>query len=64
MVILRVLDDPVADFPLIAEECLVIVVRRQVTVNHLRMIAHSYLEAGQKRISYIKFREIHLLLNQ
>lgn len=44
MVVLRVLDDLVADLSLVAEECLVIVIRRQVAIYHLSVIAHSYLK--------------------
>lgn len=43
VIVLRVLDDVVADRFLVREERLVVVVRGQVTVHHLRVVSHAHL---------------------
>ena len=44
VIVLRVLDDTVRCLLLLGEEALVVVVGRQVAVNHLRVVTHSYLQ--------------------
>lgn len=44
VIVLRVLDDVVADRLLVTEERLVVVVRGQVAVYHLRVISHADLK--------------------
>lgn len=46
VIVLRVLDDVVADGFLVAEERLVIVVRGQITVHHFRVVSHSHLNVN------------------
>lgn len=43
MIVLRIVDDVVADCLPVAEERLVVVVCGQVTVHHFRMISHPHL---------------------
>lgn len=43
MIVLRVLDDIGGDLVLIAEQCLVVVVRGEITIDHFRMVTDADL---------------------
>lgn len=55
VIVLRIFDDVVADGFLVAEECLVVVVRGQVAVHHLGVVSHSDLKTDKSRISNMRF---------
>lgn len=51
VIVLRVLDDVIADGLLVAEERLVVVIRSQVTVDHFCVISHSDLKGHINNIN-------------
>lgn len=55
VIVLWVFDDVVADGFLVAEECLVVVVRGQIAVHHLGVVSHSNLKIDRNRISNTRF---------
>lgn len=55
VIVLRVLDDVVANGFLIAEERLVVVVRGQITVDHFRVVPHSDLKCSCDVIGIVRY---------
>lgn len=53
MVVLRVLNNSIGDEFSVAEYGLVVVVRCQITVDHLRVISYTNLELNFRRIIYL-----------